>query len=72
MFNGCPQEFSLAEGDSDGFFGVDLGLSTSEGGCDSDPAVDSAKLSASSQFVFPLLSTPEVLSLVSLDASHRS
>jgi hypothetical protein len=49
-------------------FGVDMGLSTSGGGCVSDPAVDSAKLSPSSRFVFPPLPTPEMLSSMSLDA----
>jgi len=47
---------------------VDLGLSTSEVGCVSDPAIDSTKLSTSSQFVSPLLPTLEMLSSMSLDA----
>jgi hypothetical protein len=51
---------------------VDLGLLTSEGGYVFDPAVDSAKFSAFSRFVFPPLQTSKVLSLVSLDASYRS
>jgi hypothetical protein len=48
--------------------GVDRGLSTSGGGCVFDPAVDFAKMSASSRFVFPPLTTSEMLSSVSLDA----
>jgi hypothetical protein len=45
-----------------------LGLSTSGGGCVSDLEVDSAKLSASSRFVFAPLLTPKMLPSVSLDA----
>jgi hypothetical protein len=49
-------------------FGVVQGLLTSEGGCVYDPAVNSAKMSASSRFVFPPLTTSEMLSSVSVDA----
>jgi hypothetical protein len=50
---------------------VVVGLSTSRGGSSClhlDPAIDSIKLTASSQFVFPPLPTPKMLSSVSLDA----
>jgi hypothetical protein len=72
----CPTvargNFYRSETTSATISGVDLRLSTSRGGCVSDPAVDSTKLSTSSRFVFPPLSTLKMLFLVSLDAPHKS
>lgn len=72
----CPTiaqgNFYRPETTSAAVSGVDLRLSTSRGGCVSDPTVDSTKLSTSSRFVFLPLSTLKMLSLVSLDAPHKS